>query len=314
MEDLEGFLMGGVQEFEMDPDFESWCNFQLSGMYGCDIMSDSPIGSAQFLQESGSIIETADHLRERQQEQQPEEQQLQEKQNEPNCDDEARREEEAVKSCRNLQGSHWVETNLDEEDEELEMKRVSKKASGLSCKNLISERNRRKRINQQLLTLMSIVPDVKKMSKRAVLEEALAYLQSIVEQTEIEQKRANNNNSSGKNPAESFSCNLLPTQLVKETIRPCITEIEVDRMDDAQFILKIRSDKGKGALVRMQRAIESLGLGLETTCVSVNQFSQAYVLTTAFLRAKRRGTVSEEKLKHRFKVTAMRMGFRLLDP
>ncbi|XP_068636549.1 transcription factor bHLH35-like [Aristolochia californica] len=306
MEDFEGFVMGGIPEFQMDSDFDAWCHFPLSEMCDFDSMSGSTIEFANLSPEMYGLTTTEIANQEEQQ---------QEKQNEPNCDDEARREEEATKSCTNMQVSHWEETNIDEEEEEeIKADDTKKGIDGLSCKNLISERNRRKRINQQLLTLMSIVPDIKKMSKRAVLEEALTYLQSILEQTELEHGSARNNSKHipAKNSA-FVSLNLPPAQ-VQETIRPCITEIDVERMDGAQFILKVRCDKDKGALVRMQRAIESLGLGLETTCVSVNQFGQGYMLTTAFLRAKRRGVATEEKLKHRFKVTAMRMGFRLQDP
>ncbi|XP_068643623.1 transcription factor bHLH27-like [Aristolochia californica] len=311
MEDLEDFLMERIPEFQVDSGFDAWCHFQLSEMYGFDIMSDFSIGSANLLPDINEFnTESANQQQEEQQEPK-----LQEKQNESNLDDKDRKEEEQTKSCRNPLVSHWEEMDVDEEGEEDEMKTDdTKKANGLSCKNLISERNRRKRINQQLLTLMSVVPDIKKMSKRAVLEESLAYLQFILQQTEIEQRRANNNSKHIPGKNSGFVSDNLPPAQVKETTRPCITEIEVERMDDAHFILKTIYDEGKGGLVQMQRAIESLGLGLETTCVSVNQFRQGYMLTTAFLRAKRRGVVTEEKLKHRFKVTAIRMGFRLQDP
>ncbi|KAI3880979.1 hypothetical protein MKX03_007825 [Papaver bracteatum] len=71
-----------------------------------------------------------------------------------------------------------------------------------SSKNLKSERNRRKRLNQQYLTLRSIVPNITKMDKRTVLVDALAYLQDILHQTQIEIENQNkviaslNNNSS----------------------------------------------------------------------------------------------------------------------
>ncbi|KAI3955725.1 hypothetical protein MKW98_006085 [Papaver atlanticum] len=60
-----------------------------------------------------------------------------------------------------------------------------------TSKNLRSERNRRKRLNQQYLTLRSIVPNITKMDKRTVLVDALAYLQDIVHQTQIEIENQN---------------------------------------------------------------------------------------------------------------------------
>ncbi|XP_058069548.1 transcription factor bHLH35-like isoform X2 [Magnolia sinica] len=50
------------------------------------------------------------------------------------------------------------------------------------CKNLLSERNRRKRLNQQLLSLRSLVPWMSKMDKRSVLIDATAYLRSLHEE------------------------------------------------------------------------------------------------------------------------------------
>ncbi|KAI3941563.1 hypothetical protein MKW92_029104 [Papaver armeniacum] len=70
-----------------------------------------------------------------------------------------------------------------------------------SSKNLKSERNRRKRLNQQYLTLRSIVPNITKMDKRTVLVDALAYLQDILHQTQIEIENQNKVISSLNNPS-----------------------------------------------------------------------------------------------------------------
>ncbi|KAI3980335.1 hypothetical protein MKX01_003874 [Papaver californicum] len=52
--------------------------------------------------------------------------------------------------------------------------------------NLVSERNRRKRLNQQLFTLRGLVPCITRMDKRSVLVDALAFLQDILHQTQTE--------------------------------------------------------------------------------------------------------------------------------
>ncbi|MCL7049645.1 hypothetical protein MKW94_020785 [Papaver nudicaule] len=63
----------------------------------------------------------------------------------------------------------------------------------------MSERNRRKRLNQKLLTLRSMVPSISKISilkmqmdKRSVLVDTLNYLQDILDQTKIEIENLNN--------------------------------------------------------------------------------------------------------------------------
>ncbi|RZC45574.1 hypothetical protein C5167_038526, partial [Papaver somniferum] len=81
----------------------------------------------------------------------------------------------------------------DEEEENVDL--VPNESSRVISKNLMSERNRRKRLNQQLLTLRSIVPNITKMDKRSVLVDALAHLQNILRQTEIEIENQNKNSS-----------------------------------------------------------------------------------------------------------------------
>ncbi|MCL7031478.1 hypothetical protein MKW94_026298 [Papaver nudicaule] len=66
----------------------------------------------------------------------------------------------------------------------------------ISSKNLKSERMRRKRLNQQYFTLRSLVPNITKMDKRTVLVDALAYLQDILHQTQIEIENQNKISSS----------------------------------------------------------------------------------------------------------------------
>ncbi|XP_026437536.1 uncharacterized protein LOC113335739 [Papaver somniferum] len=63
--------------------------------------------------------------------------------------------------------------------------------SSVISKNLMSERNRRKRLNKQFFTLRSMVPRITKMDKRSILVDALTYLQDILDQTNIEIKNQN---------------------------------------------------------------------------------------------------------------------------
>lgn len=99
---------------------------------------------------------------------------------------------------------------------------------GASSKNLKSERNRRKRLNQQYLTLRSIVPNITKMDKRTVLVDALAYLQDIIQQTQTEIENQNKvisslNNSSVANE----EMNNLPLHHHNEDAAPAAVEKNV---------------------------------------------------------------------------------------
>ncbi|XP_058083667.1 transcription factor bHLH35-like [Magnolia sinica] len=83
------------------------------------------------------------------------------------------------------------QSNDDEEAEEEESDSDDKKANAPNSKNLVSERNRRKRLNQQLFSLRSLIPNITKMDKRSILVDALAYLQSILQQIEREKENTN---------------------------------------------------------------------------------------------------------------------------
>ncbi|OVA08590.1 Myc-type [Macleaya cordata] len=76
-------------------------------------------------------------------------------------------------------------------DEENEADPNSRNSTLNGCKNLVSERNRRTRLSQQLLALRALVPNITKMDKRSVLVDALAYLRSIHEETTRLQKELN---------------------------------------------------------------------------------------------------------------------------
>ncbi|XP_068636962.1 transcription factor bHLH27-like [Aristolochia californica] len=200
------------------------------------------------------------------------------------------------------------------EDEEDEAESDNRKFSG-SSKNLVSERNRRKRLNQQLFTLRSLVPNITKMDKRSILVDALAYLQSILQQTKMEMEMEmidRDMNSSGEKSAVVMEES--PPAQYRECVRPAmltISQIDAEMLGEDRFMLKVISNKAIGALGQVQKVIESLGF--EITLVSVNELDQDHCLTMTFLRAKKKGVVTNEKLKYRVKVLATKMGFHISE-
>ncbi|KAI3951951.1 hypothetical protein MKW92_043392 [Papaver armeniacum] len=97
-----------------------------------------------------------------------------------------------------------------------------------SSKNLKSERNRRKRLNQQYLTLRSIVPNITKMDKRTVLVDALAYLQDILHRTQIEIENQDKVISSLNNPSLDEETINLPLHHHNEDVVPAAEKNVLD--------------------------------------------------------------------------------------
>ncbi|KAL6006158.1 hypothetical protein ACLOJK_040204 [Asimina triloba] len=172
-----------------------------------------------------------------------------------------------------------------EEEEEDEMGADPPKPNtnaGLNCKNLYSERNRRKRLSQQLLALRALVPNITKMDKRSVLVDALAYVKGIQEESariESELKERQPSPPQERNP----SSNLPPKRnLASKKARAQILEIDAERMEDRRFVVKITCKGGPGVGGEVLRVMESLGF--EITYVALEQLRPLHMLTTVFIR------------------------------
>ncbi|KAJ8640834.1 hypothetical protein MRB53_017528 [Persea americana] len=231
--------------------------------------------------------------------------------------------------CVNLQMSPLTNDgegrNEDDEEEEEEETDEDRKPVALNCKNLYSERNRRKRLSQQLLSLRALVPNITKMDKRSVLVDALAYLRSIHEETARIQKELKESPSSVSkfnHNLEPFPNNTTDTVLPSRLFAPPprryskpksqILEIDTEKIEDRRFVVKITSKGGAGVGGEVLRVIESLGF--EITYTALDQIKPMHVLTTVFIRVRKQGRMTEEKLRDCITSTALRSGLILYNP
>ncbi|KAK1291000.1 Transcription factor FER-LIKE IRON DEFICIENCY-INDUCED TRANSCRIPTION FACTOR [Acorus calamus] len=204
----------------------------------------------------------------------------------------------------------------DKEEEEEDEDGEERNPGGMNSKNLFSERSRRKRLSQQLISLRSLVPNITKMDKRSVLVDALAYLKSIHEETarlQAELKEKTTDAPSEEKVAEEAlegrrttvkgSCNK------KSMHKSQILEIDTEKIEDRRFVVKMTCRGGSGVGGEVLRAVESLGFDI--TYTSLDQIKPQHVLITIFVRIRKPRKMTEEKLKDCITSTAIRSGLTL---
>ncbi|KAI3995516.1 hypothetical protein MKX01_007318 [Papaver californicum] len=223
-----------------------------------------------------------------------------------------------------------ADTVADDEDEEEEIDDEPKRGT-LNCKNLVSERNRRKRLSQQLLALRALVPNITKMDKRSVLVDALSYLRNMQEETAKIQKelkeqqllyhhqpsRLMNHDIIEEEDEDEEEHDLdadpvtLATGATASKPKPQIIEIDIERMEEKRFIVKITCKGTDGIAGDIFRVMETIGF--EITYAAVDQIKPQQVLSTVFIRVKKQEKMTEEKLKDCIISSALRCGLTILS-
>ncbi|KAK9160226.1 hypothetical protein Syun_006567 [Stephania yunnanensis] len=165
--------------------------------------------------------------------------------------------------------------------------------ANLNCKNLVSERNRRKRLSQQLLALRALVPNITKMDKRSVLVDALNYLRSIQEETgrlvkELKQREFKQPklsiNQRDRHPSLRIESCRIPSVLAyaSSRSRAQITKIETEKIEDRRFVVKMTYKGGVGVGGDVLHVFESLGF--EITYSTMQQLKPHETNTEMFIR------------------------------
>ncbi|KAG0477816.1 hypothetical protein HPP92_012535 [Vanilla planifolia] len=140
-------------------------------------------------------------------------------------------------------------------------------------KNLVAERKRRKKLNERLYALRSMVPNITKMDRASILGDAIEYVIELQKQikelqdeleeggTDESAKQMGNNNGSGNNNLDAENEDRGPQ------MEP---HVEVRQVEGGEFFVKVLCEQRAGGFAKL---LEAMGaLGLEVTNANVTTF------------------------------------------
>ncbi|CAJ1940339.1 unnamed protein product [Sphenostylis stenocarpa] len=160
----------------------------------------------------------------------------------------------------------------------------SKKLEGQPSKNLMAERRRRKRLNDRLSMLRSIVPKISKMDRTSILGDTIDYMKELLDRI-------------GKLQEEEVEegtgqINLLG--ISKEQLKPNEATFDVERRDQDTRISICCATK-PGLLLSTVNTLEALGLEIQQCVISsFNDFSMEASCSEV---PEQRNCISPEEIK-----------------
>ncbi|KAK9707393.1 hypothetical protein RND81_07G194800 [Saponaria officinalis] len=127
-------------------------------------------------------------------------------------------------------------------------------------KNLWTERNRRKRISDGMLTLRSIVPKITKMHKAATLSDAVDYIKELENETRNLLDELEN---SDKNTDDLKSTSLISSnreQFTSALPKSPLSQarVDVNQLGDGKHLLRVVLQQSPGVFTKLLEALESL--------------------------------------------------------
>ncbi|KAK4352276.1 hypothetical protein RND71_027794 [Anisodus tanguticus] len=167
-------------------------------------------------------------------------------------------------------------------------KTKSKKIDGQPSKNLMAERRRRKRLNDRLSMLRSVVPKISKMDRTSILGDTIDYMKELLEKI--------------NNLEEEME--LEPNQLSLMSIFKDVKPNEMLVRNSPKFDVERRGVDTKveiccagkpGLLLSTVTTLEALGLEIQQ-CV-ISSFSDFAVQASCSEEMEQRGVVSSEDIK-----------------